>query len=311
MKQETQRIFQYMSMEKCLSILRNGALPLRNFLSYNDPFECLPEFASYADVLPVLRASNEDERKQIINDQLEAIGKKFNFSNDFIAGLKDGIISTSVLKFAPISIPIAFVLGVAMYSLHNSLKKNDTKEIIALKTELFYHKLLPKLLNLYTSCFTTRENNILMWSHYAQSHHGVVMQFDTAFPPFSDGIMREVKYNSTRFDFAVKDYPDANNINDMVLALLSSKGLDWSYEQEWRLIYDIKKYKDQIIWRDNYNNPVVKLDLNSIKKIYIGRRVHENDILTLKGVFIEKGLDSRISIRKARLSHAGYKIEIL
>lgn len=37
-------VYQYMSTDKCFSILRNRALPLRNFLSYNDPFECLPEF---------------------------------------------------------------------------------------------------------------------------------------------------------------------------------------------------------------------------------------------------------------------------
>lgn len=299
-----------MSFEKCFSILRNGALPLRNFMSYNDPFECLPEFASYADVLPVFKASNETERKKIINEQLDAIGKKYNFTDEFVSGLKAGVISTGILKFAPISLLTGFVLGASMYSVYNSLQVNDTKKNIAIKIELFYQKLLPALLNQYTSCFTTKEDNILMWSHYAQSHHGVVLEFDTDFAPFSNGIMKEVKYSSTRFDFGVEDYSNTEDINNMVLDLLSSKGLDWAYEKEWRLIYDIKQNKESIIWRDNYNNPVVKLDLDSIKNIYIGRRAKESDFRTLKGILIEKGLDSKIKVKKTKLSQVGYKIEI-
>ena len=122
--------------------------------------------------------------------------------------------------------------------------------------------------------------------------------------------MKEVKYSSTRFDFGVEDYSNTEDINNMVLDLLSSKGLDWAYEKEWRLIYDIKQNKESIIWRDNYNNPVVKLDLDSIKNIYIGRRAKESDFRTLKGILIEKGLDSKIEVKKTKLSQVGYKIEI-
>lgn len=56
-------LFQYMSFEKCLSLIRNKALPLRNYLSYNDPFECLPEFVEYKAIQDLFTASTEDERR--------------------------------------------------------------------------------------------------------------------------------------------------------------------------------------------------------------------------------------------------------
>ena len=81
-------VYQYMSTDKCFSILRNRALPLRNFLSYNDPFECLPEFSSYADLLPVFSASNERQREEMIVKQLDVIGKRYKISENQLAEIK-------------------------------------------------------------------------------------------------------------------------------------------------------------------------------------------------------------------------------
>ena len=76
-----------MSLDKCLSIIRNRALPLRYFLSYNDPFECVPEFLNYADLLPIYSASNEKQRKKIIIKQIDIIGRRYKLSEDELSGI--------------------------------------------------------------------------------------------------------------------------------------------------------------------------------------------------------------------------------
>lgn len=304
-------LFQYMSFEKCFSILRNKALSLRNFMSYNDPFECLPEFSSYADVLPVYSARDERLRKEIINSQIDALGKKYKFTTEFIAGLKKGLTATSILAFAPLSLITAYAIGASVSSLFKNSKQSNDENEIAVKMELFFYKFIPCLMNLYTSCFTTKKDNILMWSHYAKSHKGVVMEFRPSYKPFTKGVLKKVNYDSKRFDFSIKDYSSNLDMEKLVFSLLATKGVDWKYEEEYRLIYDIKENRDEQIWRDTFNNPCVKLDYESIKSIYIGRRASEEDIQALKSILIEYNLDSKIDVHNVRLSHKGYKIEIL
>ena len=46
------------------------------------------------------------------------------------------------------------------------------------------------------SCFSEVRDNILLWSHYADGHKGICLEFDTSFPIFAK--VKEVKY-SQRF----------------------------------------------------------------------------------------------------------------
>lgn len=301
-------VYQYMSTDKCFSILRNRALPLRNFLSYNDPFECLPEFSSYADLLPVFSASNERQREEMIVKQLDVIGKRYKISENQLAEIKKGIFTSSFLKFAPLSIASIFAIGASISSLFGShSRKNDENET-ALKIELFLSKFIPNLMNLYTSCFTVEKGNILMWSHYANSHKGIVMGFDTSNKPFTEGQMKEMTYSDKRFDFSIQNYMNTADMENLMTALLTSKGTDWKYEKEHRLIYNIKKNKEKIVWRDKHNNPHVKLDEDCIKCIYIGRRTPEIDKQNLRTILIENNLDSKIKLCDVKLSRTGYKI---
>lgn len=304
-------IFQYMSFEKCFSILRNKAFSLRNFMSYNDPFECLPEFSNYADVLPIYSAKDEKQRKEIINNQIDALGKKYKFTTEFIAGLKKGLTATGILEFAPLSLITAYAIGASVSSLFRNSKQANNENEIAIKTELFFYKFIPCLMNLYTSCFTTKKDNILMWSHYAQFHKGVVMEFRPSYKPFTKGILKEVNYDSKRFDFSINDYSSNLDMEKLVFSLLATKGVDWKYEEECRLIYDINKNKDELVWHDTFDNPYVKLDYESIKSIYIGRRASEMDIQTLNSILIKYKLNSQIDLHHVKLSHKGYKLEIL
>ena len=107
-------------------------------MSYNDPFECLPEFSSYADVLPVYSARDERLRKEIINSQIDALGKKYKFTTEFIAGLKKGLTATSILAFAPLSLITAYAIGASVSSLFKNSKQSNDENEIAVKMELFF-----------------------------------------------------------------------------------------------------------------------------------------------------------------------------
>lgn len=68
--------------------------------------------------------------------------------------------------------------------------------------------------------------SLLMWAHYAQSHAGLVFEFDTNGPFFRRFFIRPVKYRNNRPVFSRDG--DSREI-------FLTKSEEWRYEAEWRL----------------------------------------------------------------------------
>lgn len=86
------------------------------------------------------------------------------------------------------------------------------------------------------SCFSETNDNLLMWSHYADKFRGFCLEFDTSHEPFQ--LMRKVKY--------VDSIPQIdplplllNNDFSQMIELLCIKSNNWSYEKEWRSIHQV------------------------------------------------------------------------
>lgn len=96
-------------------------------------------------------------------------------------------------------------------------------------------------------CVTTKFDNLLMWAHYAQSHEGMVIEFDgdsdffhhVFTEPLSPtgidedlskdyGYLKEVKYSHTRPEITI------SHVKSFDSFLI--KGEEWSYEEEWRML---------------------------------------------------------------------------
>ena len=83
-----------------------------------------------------------------------------------------------------------------------------------------------------TCCFTTNPRNLLMWSHYANQHKGIVLQFEVA-----KDISAFLKTVSVDY---VKDYPIINWVNETEKEIRKgflNKFEDWEYENEWRIVH--------------------------------------------------------------------------
>ncbi len=85
-------------------------------------------------------------------------------------------------------------------------------------------------------CFSEVNDNILMWSHYAQGHTGFCIEFD-----------RNEKNELGKWEYCVPvSYNTDNNVLSFTLNQLTesetfakiatSKSLLWEYEKEWRLL---------------------------------------------------------------------------
>lgn len=80
-------------------------------------------------------------------------------------------------------------------------------------------------------CLSGVKNDILMWSHYADSHRGICLEFDGHFEFFVN--TQEVKYPPVR----PRINPFRQSQEEMMKAALLTKAEHWKYEQEWRLVH--------------------------------------------------------------------------
>ncbi|RLC50356.1 MAG: hypothetical protein DRH79_07760 [Candidatus Cloacimonadota bacterium] len=120
------------------------------------------------------------------------------------------------------------------------------------------------------ACFCEKKNNILMWSHYADSHKGICLKFDSNFDynffhednwKFHKMPIREVKYPPK----PEKAYYFKDNDN-FFRACAFTKYYKWKYEKEHRIIsaVDVIKYNKECLVEINFG---CKCDKNNKKKI--------------------------------------------
>ena len=143
--------------------------------------------------------------------------------------------------------------------------------------------------NLGVTCFSESNENILMWSHYAGSHCGFCLGFDTNLSPFMPEKLLKVYYSKTNVypPLSLKDIPHNLNLIDTQLGL---KSCHWEYENEWRLFAGggNKEYP--------YNS-------KSLTGIYFGYRMSEENKNAISAL-----VDSSVKLYKMEKSKTEFKM---
>lgn len=111
----------------------------------------------------------------------------------------------------------------------------------------FFENLAVRLQDCYSSCLSKNENDFLMWSHYADSHQGMIIEFSLKESPFKENTPRAINYDSSRTNLGL-DKIQNEKIMDFICNGLLAKHKRWKYEREYRFLYDIQAHKDDIIW---------------------------------------------------------------
>jgi hypothetical protein len=91
----------------------------------------------------------------------------------------------------------------------------------------FLNQFQNKIFNLGVLCLSEVPDNILMWSHYAEGHKGLCLQFEN-----TDIRAQKVEYTES--------YPEINYLltpeDNQRIFTLFTKSNHWHYEKEWRII---------------------------------------------------------------------------
>ena len=109
-------------------------------------------------------------------------------------------------------------------------------------------------------CLGTDVQNLLMWSHYADGHKGICIEFNAK---------NEVICNALRVEYR-KEYPKwrLDDIENRLDALLTKADV-WEYEQEYRLICEVfgsTNNQGKLTTKSN----ILKLRDNAILSVVVG-----------------------------------------
>lgn len=122
-------------------------------------------------------------------------------------------------------------------------------------------------------CLSTRNDSVLMWSHYAKDHTGFAVMFDG-----TDPIIREAQRVRYEIDRPLID-PGAGKAETIHKTLLA-KARDWKYEKEWRIT--------------RVGNPGLHaVDPAAITGIIFGMAMPEPDRERLRAICAEGGLNPK------------------
>lgn len=158
--------------------------------SFNDPFDLHPVFD--------LTASREVQRKDH-----ERLSKKF-----------EGLGRTERRKEA-----------------RRVMKTSMSRQNIATTTRIVQDEHARVITeNVGVLCVCRQRDDILMWSHYADSHKGVCLEFDGLSEFMAPA--QQVKYSKTREP--IRAYHESHE--QMMEKALLTKSEHWAYEDEYRLL---------------------------------------------------------------------------
>jgi hypothetical protein len=137
-------------------------------------------------------------------------------------------------------------------------------------------------------CFSLSWQNPLLWSHYADRHHGVALGFD----------INKAKAKTVSY---VEERPTIDTVSlEVVEQLLYTKYIDWSYEREARMFTSLKdKDPESGLYFADFNDDSV------LREVIVGplSTVTKGELREALGEQL-----GQVSLTKARLAFNSFNV---
>lgn len=166
-----------------------------------------------------------------------------------------------------------------------------------LKVPLYQNQILREKRKEYKIyCFSEKNDEVLMWSHYAEKHQGISIGFD--FPPHYEDhfILCPINYleEITPIDGLVE-------LNRGILYWLTTKSKRWEYEKEIRAITKSNRKEDY---------EYVNFDKKYIKEVIFGCNVEKKQIDNAKDLLWKNGFDlAQIEMKQMVIDESNFLLK--
>ncbi|MGV8093468.1 MAG: DUF2971 domain-containing protein [Mangrovibacterium sp.] len=162
----------------------------------------------------------------------------------------------------------------------NSGEITDESDILQDYYKNHYKKVIFKVFTDNSiACFSETKDEILMWSHYADHHKGICLEYEAAkLPENVFTLCKPVIYckKYPKLDFSKFLQPGIKNTTDFIDRMILTKSEAWKYEKEWRIVLP------------GYGNKAVKFPPALLTAVYMGCNISSENRNALIDLLIKR-----------------------
>ena len=274
------KLYKYCSLDTAIKILESNSVILNNPDSFNDPFD------SY--LIPT-KKSEKESFNLLLNYTFFDYLKGLAFDSDFSTLILQPLICFYDIlmnrnkEFVKIPLLNTYynIFNKIVYKQDFSNDMKDAKRKFSIEMKNTYNNIRD---NSLITCFSKRNDSILMWSHYGDKHKGICFELKN-----NEELYSKVSYRNRRYKLNfLKIYRgylysqhkkceyvfDSRKYKRIIMKAFLAKQKDWNYEKEIRcILFKGDKLKE---FYQNGGNYFLKID---ITKIYIGAKVKKTEDL--------------------------------
>lgn len=160
-------------------------------------------------------------------------------------------------------------------------------------------------------CLSKNPNQPLMWSHYADCHRGVMIEFDASHAALNKrrskvdefGFLRDVSYTAQR---AALTY-DAISGDQGFQTFALNKSAHWAYEEEMRLLWPLE-HAEKIVETPSGRVSLIALPPTSVVSVTLGCKASmEAEASLLDSLENQEGC-AHIQVRRARMHETEFEL---
>ena len=277
-------LLKYTTPENCIKILESCSVRFTQPIIFNDPFDSSPL---------IQNIYNEDDLphlfdKAVLNNKAEVEGVIIRSFDETIKNFYPEIV-IQLSKEEKLTFFFENMYKEAKNLNDFVMNKLNRKEF----KEMSINNLIQNIA-LMTGVFSLTKNptNLLMWAHYANSHTGFVLEFDISNPFFNTvennlyPTYIETKYSKKRPIINASFFnATTSDLFKYFKLIFFTKSIDWSYEQEVRILRQLTEQSDSGSTDLNgYPVHLFSFPMNSLKSISIGSRTKPEVVNKVKEI---------------------------
>ena len=275
-------LYKYIASPDAVRFLLDGAVKFTPIPELNDPSELVPSLDREA----VVETLNRLRKEGYSDTDMTHLRQQENLLQSLAPG------------FQAISMP-ATKLQASGHIRSPSFDSIQTLEHLLTETA----KEMSSKVGLF--CLSKRYDSLPMWAHYAANAAGLTIEFrdlERVFPGDSTGVLRQptpIKYQ--RESYGVTFDPESHR------SLFFAKFLDWSYEQEVRVVLPLSECQRlNVAGKTLYTYRIPK---PSIARLILGWNMSPEDASTVETLVNQ--INPSVAMSRARFSRGKVSLEPL
>lgn len=292
-------LYKYLIPDR-VDVLTNKSIRFTQAAEFNDPFEVAPHVAALlpADQTESFLRSQVDAQQTVNEVLAEKIDKlPARFRSAARKHLRKTISLDKVIAEAKTMLPAIATAYKPTFAAYFQERSGERIGILSLSEKCI---------------------DLLMWAHYGDHHRGFVIEFDCTNEFFTRahargamGQIMKVLYSKQRPAIIAFDPSVGREVylQRLIRDLLLTKGIDWSYENEWRMILpldDMNTYPHRIVGRFH----LFDVPHTAITAVIIGARATDETKSGIRAALSAASELHHVVVRQAKASDTEYGIVI-